>query len=77
MTGMTVVDAWKASRLKEKTNITVKKYGEILSADIIKAANKFKESSRPSPTAISIDKNRTDTDTVSLSLLSGFSRVTE
>ena len=77
MVGMTAVDVWKASKLKEKTNMTAKKYGRILAANMIKVAKKLKESSRPSPTLISIATNRTDTDTASISLLSDFSRVTE
>ena len=38
MVGMTAVDAWKASRLKECSNMTVKEYGNILAAGMIKAA---------------------------------------
>ena len=44
---------------------------------MIKAANKFKESSKTSPALISIATNRTDTDTASISLLSDYSGATE
>ena len=44
---------------------------------MIMVENKFKEFSRPSPTLISIATNRADEDSVSISLLSDVSRVTE
>jgi len=75
MVRMNAVDAQKISRIKENTNMTVKEYVDILAADMIKAAKKCKESSRPSPTLISIATNRIDTDIASISLLSDFSRV--
>ena len=57
--------------------MTVKEYGDILVVDMINAAKKIKECSRPSPTLISIAINSIDTDTSSISLLSDFRRVTE
>jgi len=77
MVGITAVNAWKASRLKECSNMTVKEYAEILAADMIKAGKEFKEASRPSPTLISTTTNRIDTDTASISLLSDLERVTK
>ena len=77
MAGMTAVNTWNVSILKERTNMTVKEYRKVLAADMIKVAKKFKKSSRPSPTLISIATNIKDTDTTSISLLSDFSRVIE
>ena len=64
MVGMTVVDAWKISRLQKQNNLTVTEYSNILTADMIDAGKKLQENDIA--TIVDVDTNTATISSISL-----------